>query len=287
MEKLGILVIRGSGGNGFARQKKFINKLNHLLSRKGIHTNQIVYEYIDWYEPLQTQQDLLLERMNANPEYTLKSKSIRKLLLANIADLINYGGKPNLPDQAYEKTHMLVYNSILNLESQLEKNAPLIILASSMGTEIINNYIWDRQHSGKSDQFSLTSFQRFETLVGLFTFGNNIPIFSSSSTIDDLTPIEFPMPKALPKWRDMAVWENYFDKNDPLGYPIKFINEDYALANVHDIQIGVGNILSFWNLLSHFGYWTSSKLQKRISDFIVEVFEEIKKSEKFSIDTYS
>ena len=287
MEKLGILVIRGSGGTGFARLKKFINKLNHLLSRKGIHTNQIVYEYIDWYEPLQTQQELLLERMNANPEFKLKSKSIRKLLLANIADLINYGGKPNLPDQAYEKTHMLVYNSILNLESQLEENAPLIILASSMGTEIMNNYIWDRQHSGKSDQFSLTSFQRFETLVGLFTFGNNIPIFSSSSTIDDLTPIVFPMPKALPKWRDMAVWENYFDKNDPLGYPIKFINEDYALANVRDIQIGVGNILSFWNLLSHFGYWTSRKLQKRISEFIVEVFEEIKKSEKFSIDTYS
>ena len=287
MEKLGILVIRGSGGTGFARLKKFINKLNHLLSRKGIHTNQIVYEYIDWYEPLQTQQELLLERMNANPEFKLKSKSIRKLLLANIADLINYGGKPNLPDQAYEKTHMLVYNSILNLESQLEENAPLIILASSMGTEIINNYIWDRQHSGKSDQFSLTTFQRFETLVGLFTFGNNIPIFSSSSTIDDLTPIEFPMPKALPKWREIAVWENYFDKNDPLGYPIKFINEDYALANVRDIQIGVGNILSFWNLLSHFGYWTSRKLQKRIRDFIVEIFVEIKKGDLYSIDTYS
>jgi len=287
MEKLGILVIRGSGGTGFERQKKFINKLNHLLSRKGIQTNQIVYEYIDWYEPLQTQQELLLERMNANPEYTLKSKSIRKLLLANIADLINYGGKPNLPDQAYEKTHMLVYNSILNLESQLNKNAPLIILASSMGTEIINNYIWDRQHSGKSDQFSLTTFQRFETLVGLFTFGNNIPIFSSSSTIDDLTPIEFPMPKAIPKWRDMAIWENYFDKNDPLGYPIKFINEDYALANVRDIQIGIGNILSSWNLLSHFGYWTSRKLQKRISDFIADVFVEIKKGDLYSIDTYS
>lgn len=277
MEKLGILVIRGSGGTGFDRQKKFINKLNKRLGNKGIQTNQIVYEYVDWYEPLQSQQELLLERMYANPELKLKSKSLRKLLLTNIADLINYGGKPNLPGQAYEKTHMLVYNSILNLQSQVEANAPLIILASSMGTEIMNNYIWDRQHSGRNDPFSRTPFERFETLVGLFTFGNNIPIFSSSSTIDDLTPIQFPMPKAIPKWRDMAVWENYFDKNDPLGYPIKFINDDYSLANVIDIQIGVGNILSFWNLLSHFGYWTSSKLQKRICNFIVEVFAEIEK----------
>lgn len=274
MTKLGILVIRGSGKTGFNRQQRFIDKVNKRLTKTGIYTHQLVYEFIDWYEPMQSQQVLLMERMLENKVLKLRSKVLRRLLITNIADLINYGGKPNITNQIYERTQSLVHKSIINLQTQLNKNAPLIILASSMGTEILNNYIWDRQHAGQNDPEGTTAFERFETLVGLFTFGNNIPIFSSSTKIEDLRPIRFPAQNILPELKNLAIWENYYDKNDPLGYPIKFINEYYANANVKDIQIGVGNLLSFWNILSHFGYWTSRKLQKRISDFMMKVIEE-------------
>ncbi len=273
MKKLGILVIRGSGKTGFERQKKFINHLNTRLKKNGIQTNKLVYEFIDWYEPMQSQQELLIERMFENKELRLRSKLLRRLLITNIADLINFGGKPNSTNKIYEQTQSLVYQSISRLQKQLNKNTPLIIIASSMGTEIINNYIWDRQQAGQNDPKGTTAFERFETLVGLFTLGNNIPIFSSSVKIEDLRPIRFPAQNILPELKSIAIWENYYDKNDPLGYPIKFINKYYADAKVRDIQIGVGNLLSFWNLLSHFGYWTSRKLQKRISDFMIKVFE--------------
>jgi hypothetical protein len=274
MKKLGILIIRGSGGTGFNRQEKFIKKVNELLTKKGIDTNQIEYEYIDWYGPLQSQQEKLLERMFAHKELKLKSKLLRKFLITNIADLINYGGKPNLPDESYKKTQQLLHDSIENLRTKVVENAPLIILASSMGTEVMNNYIWDRQCDNDEDLFRTTVFERFETLVGLFTFGNNIPIFSTSTKIENLQPIQFPVKNILPTLKNLAIWENYYDKNDPLGYPIKFINEQYAAANVDDIQVGVGNLLSYWNILSHFGYWTSRKIRNRISDFIKQVMEE-------------
>jgi hypothetical protein len=74
------------------------------------------------------------------------------------------------------------------------------------------------------------------------------------------------------KFKNIAVWENYYDKNDPLGYPIKYINNKYNKANVTDIQIGVGNLISSWNILSHFGYWTSKKVEKKIASFIENVF---------------
>ncbi|MCK5699908.1 MAG: hypothetical protein KAI29_02085 [Cyclobacteriaceae bacterium] len=273
MKKLGVLVIRGSGSSGFERQKKFVNKINKRLVKSGIDINQIVYEYIDWYEPLQSQQEILLKRMFDHPDLKLKSKNLRKLLISNIADLINYGGKPNFPDKVYEKTQLMLYNAIIRLQNQVGDNDPLIIIASSMGTEIMNNYIWDRQQAGENDPFGTTAFERFETLTGLFTFGNNIPIFSSSNTIEDLRPIQFPIQNTLPEYKNIATWENYYDNNDPLGYPVKFINEFYAAAKVEDIQIGVGNLLSFWNILSHFGYWTSRKLQKRITNFMIKVLE--------------
>lgn len=275
MEQLGVLVIRGSGGSGFKRQERFVRKLNQRLAKKGIDTDKIVYEYIDWYEPLESRQEQLLNRMEQHPDLKLKAKMLRRFLITNITDLINYGGKPNLPDQPYEKTHLLVYNSISNLQSQVGPDAPLMILASSMGTEIINNYIWDRQHAGDDDVYGNTPLERFETLAGLFTFGSNIPIFASSTNIDDLQPIQFPIQNTASNIERLAIWENIYDKHDPLGYPIKFINTDYELAKVADIQIGVGNLLSSWNILSHFGYWTSRKIQKRVSDYIVRLFNEL------------
>ena len=93
--------------------------------------------------------------------------------------------------------------------------------------------------------------------------------------LDELQPIQFPLEGMDQKLKDLAVWENYYDKNDPLGYPIKFINDTYEKANVEDIQISVGNIFSFWNILSHFGYWTSKKLQKRVAGFVKMLFDEL------------
>lgn len=276
MKKLGILLIRGSGDSGFKRQEKFIDRLNKRLRKKNIDPDTIGYKIVDWYAPLQEQQDKLMDRLFNAANIKVKSRLIRKLLLSNIADLITYGGKPDRSEgKAYKETHKLVHDSIEELKNQLPEKAPLIILASSMGTEIMNDYILDRQKKDVADPYAGSPFERLETLTGLFTFGNNIPIFAASFDVDTLKPIQFPLPGLEEKFKEIAVWENYYDKNDPLGYPIKFINQHYSHANVTDIQLGVGNPLSFWNILSHFGFWTSNKVEKRISDYIRVVVTEL------------
>ncbi len=269
-KKLGLLLIRGSGKSGFQRQERFMERLEKDLTKREIDSNLIHHEYVDWYEPLQEQQKSILERMEEKG-IRLKSRLTRNLIITNIGDLINYGGKPNLPSNTYDETHKLVHKSIVDLKNKLDDNAPLVILASSMGTEIINNYIWDRQNAVGSDPLGNSPFERFETLVGLFTFGSNLPIFASSHNIDTLVPIAFPSPHLAPELLPKAVWENYYDKNDSMGYPIKALNSNYERANVTDIQINTGGILASWNLLSHFGYWYSKKLVKRIADYIQEI----------------
>ncbi len=269
-KKLGILMIRGSGESGFNRQEKFLKKLDKKLIRKGIDPTHIHFEFVDWYGPLQVEQESVLTRMES-AGIKLKARLTRHLIITNIGDLINYGGKPNLPSTGYEEIHKLVHKSMLSIKDNVIEDAPLITLASSMGTEIINNYIWDRQHAAGPDLMGNSPLERFETLVGLFTFGSNLPIFAASHQIDSLVPITFPSPNLRPELSNKAIWENYYDKNDPMGYPIKALNSNYANANVTDIQINSGGILTFWNLLSHFGYWKSKKLVRRIADFIEEV----------------
>lgn len=266
--KIGVLVLRGSGDTGFDRQERFSRRLNRHLERSGCNPDELCFAYADWYAPLQEQQDIIIERMLHHPELKLRARAVRKLLIGNIADLITYGGRPNTRSDAYERMHSLVHEAILKLSSQLPENAPLVIIASSMGTEIINNYIWDRQQGYDKDKIGKTAFDRLETLTGLFTMGNNIPIFAASFNVEELQPISFPSPDILSGYASLTRWENFYDRHDPLGYPVKFLNDHYAKTNVSDIQVGVGNPLTAWNILSHFGYWTSRKMVKRIASYL-------------------
>ncbi|KPL13886.1 MAG: hypothetical protein AMS26_12755 [Bacteroides sp. SM23_62] len=272
-KKLGILVIRGSGESGFKKQEKFLGKIYRKLDKEGFPADQIHHEMVDWYGPLQVQQESALERIYA-ANIKLRSRATRRLIVTNIGDLITYGGKPNTQSNGYEDTHKLVHQSMLALKSMLAENAPLVVLAASMGTEIISNYIWDRQHATSPDPLGGSPFERFETLTGLFTFGNNFPIFAAAHDIDAMEPITFPSPNLAPNLLAKAVWENYYDKNDSMGYPIKALNSKYAAANLTDIQINVGNLLTYWNLLSHFGYWRSKKLVRRIAGYIKNIMSD-------------
>jgi len=270
-KKLGILLIRGSGHSGFRRQDLFMDRLNRKLARAGVDPGQVAHAMVDWYGPLQEQQELVLKRMK-KARTRLRSNATRQLIITNIGDLINYGGKPGFPHFGYEETHKLVHRTILNLKDQLNDKAPLLIIATSMGTEIINDYIRDRQaaaKAGKDDPLGNSPFERFETLTGLFTLGNNLPIFAASFHIDEIRPIDFPSPHLSPRLQEVAVWENYFDKNDSMAYPLKPLNKHFEKhAHLKDIQFNTGGLFTFWNPLSHFGYWRSRKLVQRLASYI-------------------
>ena len=160
-------MIRGSGHSDFTRQELFIRRLNQNLTKSGLDPELLAPATVDWYGPLQEQQELVLLRMK-KANIKLRSKLTRRLIITNIGDLINYGGKPGIPHFGYEKTHELVHQAMLNLKKQLPDHAPLLIIATSMGTEIINNYIQDRQTAkkeGKVDPLGSSAFERFETLT--------------------------------------------------------------------------------------------------------------------------
>jgi hypothetical protein len=270
-KKLGLLMIRGSGHSGFKRQDLFIGRLKLKLAKIGIDPEQVAYDVVDWYGPIEEQQEIVLQRMK-KARIRLKSISTRQLIITNIGDLINYGGKPGFPHYGYDETHKKVHETMLNLKKQLPGDAPLLIIATSLGTEIINDYIMDRQKAArdnKADPLGNSPFERFETLTGLFTLGNNLPIFAASYHIDEIRPIEFPSPHLSPGLREVAVWENYFDKNDSMGYPLKPLNNHFENhAILKDIKINTGGLFTYWNFLSHFGYWRSRKLVQRMASFI-------------------
>lgn len=269
-KKLGLFLIRGAGEEGFKQQEKFVERLREYLKLVEIDPDDIYVEYGNWYEPTQSKQEELLRRF-LNSKHKLKAKWLRKIILYVASDVVAYTGEPTKKSDTYIKTHELIHNSILNIKKNVEENAPLIIIASSLATEIISNYIWDREHNADESVFGRSQFERLETLTGVFMLGNDTPIYVASHEIDNAMPFTFPPKKLPPKYKHIAQWINFFDKNDPLGYPMKPINEHYDKMVTEDVQINSGGLLMSWNLGSHFAYWKSKKLTRKIAGYIKSV----------------
>lgn len=272
-KKIGVFIIRGAGkANSSNDQEKFVEKIKHLLIKDLIDPDLIHFEIADWYAPTQVNQDILLSKF-FSADSKIKARALRRFVINLISDMVAYVGEPNKISNTYQHTHELIYQSIKNIENEVETGAPLIIIASSLGTEIISNYIYDRQNASEPDPLGESELQRMETLTSIFMFGNNNPLYIPAYDIETFIPIQFPPEKLNPALKNIAYWGNFYDKNDPLGFPLKPINQHYQLMVTEDVEINVGNILFSWNASSHLSYWKSGKLRKRVARYIKKLLE--------------
>ncbi|HYX09517.1 MAG TPA: hypothetical protein VE912_22495 [Bacteroidales bacterium] len=271
--KIGMLLVRGAGRDNPKKLMKFVDKLKKDLKKTGIDQEVIHFEMANWYGPTQENQDRLMEQfVNSG---LLKDTLLRKFILYVVSDLVAYTGEPGKPQSSYEATHAKLHDSLTAMESNLKEGAPLIISASSLATEIISNYIWDRQQNRQGDPMNETAFQRMETLTGVFTFGSNNPLYLAAYQPEEARPFNFPSPGLPRHLKEIAYWGNFFDRNDPMGYPLRPINQYFAAAVTEDVQINSGNLLSSWNAASHMAYWNTRKIRKRVVQFIREVLEKL------------
>jgi len=56
---------------------------------------------------------------------------------------------------------------------------PVIVMAHSMGSVIMSNYIYDRQKKCQPEKYGETKFEQMDTLAGFITFGSPIPSLRS------------------------------------------------------------------------------------------------------------
>ena len=272
-KKLGILLIHGSGAAHYKLLDKFILNLKKSIHQASGKAEEVEIIAANWHPAVQTYQENLWARLDT-PEHGLKCKALRKFVLYTISDNVAYSGYPDQYNTAYGAIHHIIHEYVVRLKDMLEEDAPLMIIASSLGTVIISNYIWDRQHPEGEDPLGASAFERMETLAGLYTFGNNMPIYLGSYDIDQLVAIQFPslaMPEQL---KPLARWENIYSKQDAMGYPLRTINDTYFKSVTADIQMNIGGLLTFWNTASHVRYWSSRKIQQRIAAHVKDILEQ-------------
>lgn len=149
-----------------------------------------------------------------------------------------------------------------------------MVMAHSLGSYIMSNYIWDQQRQNKATVPSATDFEKMRTLCTLVTFGTNIAIFSLA--LQKYVGITFPPPELKEPLRGAARWLNFFDPQDILSYPIKPLWEGFANnVQIEDQQIDVGSLFTSWNPLSHDQYWTDNDFTQPVAKQITALLNQI------------
>ncbi len=237
-KKLGVFIIHGMGDPDPNYAEGLISQLSKRLN---LAVQDVEFEVCYWSPILQEQQNVTWRRLQQSK--TMNGKAFRKWIVSALGDPVSYlsgffkDGKP-----VYGQVHECVRSSLTRLAARLgdADTKPLMVLAHSLGSVVMSNYIWDQHYNKKEDNvgFGRTAFERTETLTSFITFGSNIPLFLPP--YPPIKCIPFPHPKLPDYLKPEAKWQNVFDPDDVLGYPLQHIWDDRQGTVIDDITINAG-----------------------------------------------
>lgn len=275
-KKLAILAIHGMGST----QTTFADPLRqHLSSILGPNQwNQIYFDKIYYQHLVQSHQEKVWEDMQ---RVGLRWKRLRREMLYSFSDPATIAQGAGNPNSIYLHVQKTITAALTKARANLvDADAPIVIIAQSLGGHVISNYIWDAQEHAKGkkvigtwhyDEQELLNagspqeidFMRMRTLRFLFTTGCNIPLFVAGHKA--IVAIDKPDPL-----RDFD-WINFYDRDDILGWPLKPLSPSYNALVTEDIDITVGSVLSSWTPFSHLFYWDDGEFLATVAALIRDI----------------
>jgi hypothetical protein len=185
--------------------------------------------------------------------------------------------------QTYTDIHSSMGLAIQRLAQAAGDQAPLIVIAHSLGAVITSHYFYDLQWDSPKRPLipaplrgviGSTPIQRGHTLTSVFTLGNPLALWNLRFEHFG-TPMIVPAPELknhYPKLK--GKWINLYDKDDPLAYPLRPLSVEYEKL-VQDIEINAGGLFDSWNPASHLAYWTDMDVVKHVTQALHETWKTI------------
>lgn len=288
-KKIAVAIIHGIGGQepNFYKPfaKKLIKAFNGELEEKP--SSDLVIQPIWWADILEPIESKLLGLTKSRIGRT-NFFWLRKFVVQSGGDAIAYQPFAD-KSSIYEKVHARVAQELHTLAEKAGSDAPLCIIAHSLGTIIISNYFWDLQHHLANEKELIDSetddhihkhnpLERGETFAHLYTLGSPIALYSIRFE-NFGKPFEFPPAQLKDSYPQISPeWINFYSNEDVIAYPLSDLNDDYKKC-VTDKWVDVGNALQFWNPISHTLYWTGSEVIKPIAKSLAKTWKALNSSD--------
>jgi hypothetical protein len=229
-----------------------------------------------WGPILQVPENELWKRLRAGGD--LDFTKLRRFMVSFAADALAYQPVEGEADK-YELIHAKYAATLHELARDAGPTAPLVVISHSLGTIISSNYFYDLSRPRQlvspavREEMSerLTPLERGETLAYFATMGSPIALWSLRYP-DFGRPLEFPHPKLPAALAGAVAWDNFYDPDDIIGYPLKSLNEHYKRVVTRDVAANSGGLLSSWNPASHTGYWTDNDVTAPIAERLVKLW---------------
>jgi hypothetical protein len=195
--------------------------------------------------------------------------ALRWVAIDFVGDAIAYQISPG-ERRVYDAIHAEVATTLGDLAAAAGEDAPLCIIAHSLGTVIASNYLYDLQteRAGRKrlvpttvrTRMRATPLERGETLAHLYTMGSPLALWTLRYP-DFGVPIAVPSPHLEEHHPGVAgEWVNFYDQDDLVAYPLKPLSDAYARAVTADCDVRLRGLLSSWNPLVHPWYWNDGRV---------------------------
>jgi hypothetical protein len=255
--------------------KRFSQNVKPYLPEPDV---QLVIQPIYWGSIFNERENEMWNSLSTGAK--LDFAKIRKFVVQFFGDAIAYQPSDN-PNPNYIKVHETVARALQKLSRNAGADAPLFIVAHSLGTVITSNYFYDLQyiphkiHNSVKQEMHETPLEKGETLAGFYSLGSPLALWSLRYSDFD-KPISVPSPNLENYYPYFSGgWINMYDKDDVFGYPLKPLNDAYDKAIAQEFEINSGNMINSWTPLSHMYYFKTKDIIKQIGDDLAECWKKI------------
>lgn len=159
-------------------------------------------------------------------------KRIQNEVISNyICDIVGY-----LHSDSQKAVYSKVSDVLGGCASRIgaaQAKIPLTFIAHSLGTVITSDYIYEQNNPTSDTSRTKIMKERF-VLDNLFTVGSPISLFSLRFGGPEMftSPVSVESPSGR--------WVNIFDEDDPVGMPLKVLNEAYNKVVHKDVLVNSG-----------------------------------------------
>ena len=277
-QPVAIVIVHGMGAQEPGYADDIIDKLYALVPKQlgDEQSTQLVVKAVYWADITREKEEEVWQRVTASGE--MDRLDLRRFIFNLAGDTLAYQPSEGRKE-LYLGVHRKIAETLGELSAEAGPEAPLCVVAHSLGTVVAQNYLYDLQHgSDKAEELpdAKTPLERGETLSLLCTYGSPIAIWRLRFG-DEYKAINFPGSSTEKLYPNLqAKWYNLYEGDDVLGYPISHLTDHYeGLAEegyLEDYKTNVGGVLTSWNPLSHKAYLRDNDELERLAGFIADIW---------------
>jgi len=255
--------------HGMGRQEEaFDAPLRERLARElgGDVFARIAFEGVHYQPVIEPRQEGTWRAMRAAAR--LDWRELRRFVLFYLSDVATYQYRPGEAGSVYRAVHGRIREALARLRTRVGAGepggAPVVAVAHSFGCAVLSDYLWDAQRGrGIFAGREVEPWERMAGLRLLVTTGCNIPLFVAG--LERIEAIDPPGPE--------FAWWNLYDRDDPLGWPLRPLSTGFANAYdrvvTGDVEVSVG-----LTPLGHSHYWEDRDVARFVAGKVVEVMGE-------------